>query len=359
MTQGIASRRTFADIANAIRYQNGTSTLYAPNEMAEAVLALDGEKDDNELQLPLPDHEFGHVNDERFIEIADAIRAQNGLTREYLPREMAQAIRELEWNRTPEAYGLLMAPEEESGRALWFIRTDQILHVGDVYNGRIIEAVYEDVETTFYHRYKMAPWRSVGSTITEVAVLDEIAPISCMEWFFGFTSCTSFNLALLDTCNTTNFEQVFYNCKEVTSLDLSRWDTSNVTNFNFMFFLCSKLVDLDMTGWDLSSCKYVGNMFSGCSSLESLDISTWEIRNDIPTIDFWFASCSSLVTIYVSPGLDLSHVPDSPNTFRYSTKLVGGAGTRFKSDQFSGEYARVDTPETPGYFTEKELVTTS
>ena len=39
--------------------------------------------------------------------------------------------------------------------------------------------------------------------------------------------------------------------------------------------------------------------------------------------------------------------------FTYSTNLVGGNNTKFDNNHTDKEYARIDIPETPGYFTLK------
>ena len=37
--------------------------------------------------------------------------------------------------------------------------------------------------------------------------------------------------------------------------------------------------------------------------------------------------------------------------FSANNNLVGGNGTRYSDDHIDKEYARIDTPSTPGYFT--------
>ncbi|WP_304597102.1 hypothetical protein [Adlercreutzia caecimuris] len=51
---------------------------------------------------------FGKMTVLPYISIANAIRGQNGELREYKPCEMAQAIRDLEWEKSSKAYALLM-----------------------------------------------------------------------------------------------------------------------------------------------------------------------------------------------------------------------------------------------------------
>lgn len=45
--------------------------------------------------------------------------------------------------------------------------------------------------------------------------------------------------------------------------------------------------------------------------------------------------------------------------FGRCSKLIGGNGTTYNSSHKNKEYARIDTEETPGYFTSKEDITTA
>ncbi|MCI9208822.1 hypothetical protein [Adlercreutzia caecimuris] len=105
---GIASTHTLTDIANAIRYQSGENRRCMPGEMADAVEALDGTQEKGGMQYPYEAPHFGKMTVLPYISIANAIRGQNGELREYKPCEMAQAIRDLEWEKPSKAYALLM-----------------------------------------------------------------------------------------------------------------------------------------------------------------------------------------------------------------------------------------------------------
>ncbi|MBR7091069.1 MAG: BspA family leucine-rich repeat surface protein, partial [Clostridia bacterium] len=96
--------------------------------------------------------------------------------------------------------------------------------------------------------------------------------------------------------NTTY--QMFFNCANLVTLDLSNWNTSNITNMNSMFSLSSKLTTIYVgNNWSTASVEVGDQVFSGCTS------------------------------------------------------LVGGNGTTFHGERADYTYARVDTADTPGYFT--------
>ena len=98
MTVGTIETSVLTDIANAIRFQAGVATLYKPREMAGAVAALDGTNAGNYQAQPYMALQSGVLSDSVFADIADAIRGQNGLSTLYAPGDMAQAILDLVWD---------------------------------------------------------------------------------------------------------------------------------------------------------------------------------------------------------------------------------------------------------------------
>jgi hypothetical protein len=70
-------------------------------------------------------------------------------------------------------------------------------------------------------------------------------------------------------------------------------------------------------------------------------------------MNYMFENAKSLTTIYVSEKFVTSAVTVSNRMFMGASSLVGGNGTTYSSDHFDKEYARIDTADTPGYFTAK------
>jgi hypothetical protein len=64
-----------------------------------------------------------------------------------------------------------------------------------------------------------------------------------------------------------------------------------------------------------------------------------------------FNGCSALKTVYVSDLWDMSKVTASGKMFAGCVQLVGGNGTVWSNEHTNVEYARIDTPEAPGYLT--------
>lgn len=108
MAIGTIDKGVLTGIANAIRVQNGGTERYLPAEMAAAVLALDGAKEGTPFQA-VDILGAGIISDSVFSAIADAIRAQNGLSETYTPSEMAPAILALTWDVGVKMRAILLA----------------------------------------------------------------------------------------------------------------------------------------------------------------------------------------------------------------------------------------------------------
>lgn len=106
-----------------------------------------------------------------------------------------------------------------------------------------------------------------------------------------------------------------------------------------------------ITGIENLNTSHVSSMyfmFAGCGKLKELDLSHFETR----MVDKWtgmFKDCSSLERIYVAEGCVWSTA--SGSMFPGCEKLTGGNGTHYAESHTRGDYARVDKPGAPGYFT--------
>ena len=64
-----------------------------------------------------------------------------------------------------------------------------------------------------------------------------------------------------------------------------------------------------------------------------------------------FDHCESLKEIIVSDQWKLYDMSKTYEPFTGCVNLVGGNGTKYDEANNSAEYARIDTPDTPGYLT--------
>lgn len=123
-----------------------------------------------------------------------------------------------------------------------------------------------------------------------------------------------------------NSKNAFAQFNRVNSINgLKILDTSDVTNMNGMFHqVGAKILDL-----------------SNFNTLKVTDMS------------YMFRGAQSLTTIYVSNSFVTNNVLNSTQMFYSVYNIVGGNGTRYSSLNITATYARIDTVDTPGYFTKK------
>jgi surface protein len=139
----------------------------------------------------------------------------------------------------------------------------------------------------------------------------------------------------------------------VEELNVSNFDTSKVTDMRDMFYKCYALTELDLGAFDTSKVIYASNMFYQCTKLTSLDLSSFD-TSKVTSMKQMFYKSNRLESIIVSDRFvvsALSGTDSDTNMFLNCTSLVGGNGTTYSSSHVNSEYARIDTEETPGYFT--------
>ena len=93
-------------------------------------------------------------------------------------------------------------------------------------------------------------------------------------------------------------------------------------------------------------------MFQRCEKITSLDLSNFD-TSKVTTMGWMFYGCYNLRTIYASDNFVTNNVTLSTNMFYGDSNLKGGNGTLYNSGYRDKTYARIDTEETPGYFTLK------
>ena len=181
-----------------------------------------------------------------------------------------------------------------------------------------------------------------------------------------FTDC--YNLKYVnfdgwDTSNVTVFAAMFNNCDNLEYVDVSSFDTQNAYAFHQMFEYCYNLKEIKgLENWDTRNVEGFYEMFSCCYKLEVLDLSSF-VTTSLTDTYRNFNNCTSLKTIYVGDGWDMSKVTSSAAMFSSCTNLVGGNGTTYMGSDL--KYACVDTPAVvdeegnviteaiPGYLTYK------
>ena len=177
------------------------------------------------------------------------------------------------------------------------------------------------------------------------------APVGCDDMFRNRAALTMLDLSNFNTANVTTMESMFQGCASLTTLDLSNFNTANVTTMASMVRSCAALTMLDLSNFDTANVTTMANMFNGCTLLQTLDLSNFNTAN-VTTMANMFQSCAALTTVYGGDWVKMSWLVQT-NVFRYCTSLVGGNGTIYSSAHIDAEYARIDRPGTPGYFTQR------
>lgn len=169
--------------------------------------------------------------------------------------------------------------------------------------------------------------------------------------FDGCGSLTSLDLSGFDTSKVTEMSYMFHHCGSLASLDLSTFDTSRVTGMGYMFYYCQSLKSINLSRFDTSKVTHMGAMFYYCQSLKSLDLSSFDTSR-VAYMHEMFYDCESLETIRATDKFNTRPVEKDSNMFYRCFSLRGGNGTRYSASCINSVYARIDTSDQPGYFTQ-------
>ena len=94
----------------------------------------------------------------------------------------------------------------------------------------------------------------------------------------------------------------------------------------------------------LSTMKNPGN--------GTLDISSFDTRSLTEARAMF--SGSGVKTILVSPSFTVAGLSSAPQKmFEHTSNVVGGNGTSYVWPNYNSDYAHIDAPGNPGYFTQK------
>ena len=156
-----------------------------------------------------------------------------------------------------------------SDNTLSFVK-DSPGNIGNTYNGKTITALYTGIESNVYTE-SMVPWYQYRKNIKTVNVVDDIKPVSTAHWFNGFESCQTFDVAKIDTSETTNMSYMFNNAGlNTTTFSISgmnNWNTSLVTDMAYMFYSAGWNATTfnigDLSNWNTSSVTNMEYMLDG------------------------------------------------------------------------------------------------
>ena len=181
-----------------------------------------------------------------------------------------------------------------------------------------------------------------------------VRPTTTARWFEGMAKLeTVTGLEYLNTSNVTDMNSMFRRCNALKSLDVSRFDTRNVTNMSYMFGGCD-FESIDVNDFDTRNVTQMAGMFASCVNVTAFDLTNFNTKK-VESFEQMFENCQNLTTIYVGKNWSTERMTQGRFMFRYSYKLVGGAGTTYNDNNTGATYAHVDGgTSNPGYLTLKE-----
>jgi len=233
-------------------------------------------------------------------------------------------------------------------------KTDNVIYMNYMFNGcsalTSLDVSHFKTDNVIYMRHMFYGCSGLMSLDVSGFKTDNV---ESMDYMFNYCSgLTSLDVSGIKTDNVRNMDAMFRGCSGLTSLDVSGFKTDNVTSMSSMFEGCSGLTSLDVSGFKTDNVTAMNHMFSGCSSLTSLDVSGFKTDN-VTDMARMFDGCSALTTIYANEeNWNTDKVTLSSNMFYGCTKLTGGNGTKYDASHTDKEYARIDKPGMPGYFTD-------
>lgn len=209
--------------------------------------------------------------------------------------------------------------------------------------------------------------------------------VRIMEFMFSHChALANLDLREFDTSNATHMKYMFEEMTALSSLDVSSFRTHNVVDMSFMFSNWSAvpvLQNLDLSNFNTSNVVTMEAMFQGQANLNNLNISSFDTRKVTNMKDMFLStmknpgngtldissfdtrslteaeamfSGSGVKTILVSPSFTIAGLSSAPQKmFEHTSNVVGGNGTSYVWPNYNSNYAHIDAPGNPGYFTQK------
>ena len=228
--------------------------------------------------------------------------------------------------------------------------------------------------------FRKRDWTELNKDVKTVVFTKSFAdarPGKTQQWFHSFFQLERIvGIENLNTSEVVNMSAMFYGCERLQELDVTHFDTRKVTDMSSMFSDCHTLKTLDMRSFNTElvesmhsmfyadyglesidnlnvfrtcNVKDMAYMFWSCSGLTSLDLSSFDTGN-VTDMHLMFENCYKLERIYVSEWATWS-LEKSYEMFSGTPSLIGGNGTESTAGHIDAEYARIDKPGEPGYFT--------
>ena len=185
--------------------------------------------------------------------------------------------------------------------------------------------------------------------------LEELTIPATVEYMNSgiFEGCSNLSKISFETDYISLFsaQWMFAGCTHLKEIDLSVFDTTGVTTMSHMFRNCRNLEHIDLSPLDTSEVEDMSNMFDGCYRLFELDLTGFD-TSKVTDMSSMFSDCNMLLSIYVSDHFTTENVTKSDGMFENAYLITGSNGTTYDSSHIDREYAVIDRPGKPGYFSD-------
>ena len=219
-------------------------------------------------------------------------------------------------NTAPTLEEKIVAIYSVDDNSLTFLQTSDEIIAGQTYNGKMVTAVYTEIETTDYT--SQPSWSAYKNDIVSIDFESVVSPLSTCSWFYEFTNLSVINnLENLDMTNVANVSNMFNGCNNLSTLNLGNLDTTNMTNMINMFTGMNSLREIilganfSFTGDGSTTCELPtpsSSYITGADGNWYLADGTAYTPSEITTNHNGFATDeSSLITYYaVDPSLKIT-----------------------------------------------------
>ena len=267
------------------------------------------------------------INDQILKDIGDSIRYANGETTKYAPQNMASKIEDLKVTSqtksisisdngtqtiTPDSgYNYLESVTLNVNVPIQIGEYINLTPSADQQNGNNFAKFITKIPSDF-NISNLTSARSMFNEMASLTTIPLLDTSNITDMVYMFYACKNLTtIPLLNTSSVTNMSQMFSSCSSLTTIPLL--NTSSVTDMSLMFSTCTSLTTIPLL--DTSSVTNMTQMFNWCTSLISIpQIDTSSVTN----MSQMFSKCDVLTTI---PLLDTSSVTNIYNMFNYCPSL--------------------------------------
>ena len=224
------------------------------------------------------------INDQILKDIGDSIRYANGETTKYAPQNMASKIEDLKVTSqtksisisdngtqtiTPDSgYNYLESVTLNVNVPIQIGEYINLTPSADQQNGNNFAKFITKIPSDF-NISNLTSARSMFNEMASLTTIPLLDTSNITDMVYMFYACKNLTtIPLLNTSSVTDMSLMFSTCTSLTTIPLL--DTSSVTNMTQMFNWCTSLISIPQI--DTSSVTNMSQMFSKCDVLTTIPL---------------------------------------------------------------------------------------